>query len=307
MNILQHTVSDKITFKGIGLHTGAEVRVDILPAPEDTGIVFVRKDKDPNYFIEANAQNIVNTLAATTIGKNGITISTIEHLMAAIYGIEIDNAIIQVEGPEIPALDGSAGIFVKKIKEIGLKEQKKPRRFLKILQTISIEDDDKFIMVEPYDSFGVDVEIQFTHSVIGRQRYTCKHITSEEFERNISKARTFGFLSQVAEMRKNGLARGGSEKNAIVIGDTGVLNSEGLRFKNEMARHKALDLIGDLALLGGPLLAKITAKKNGHELHRRLMLELITKKDAMKYVSFEALPQIDNDWIWESQAVAAAF
>ncbi len=305
MKILQHTVSDKITFKGIGLHTGAEVKIDILPAPEDTGISFVKKEKDQKYIIKATVENIVSTLAATTIGKNGTTISTVEHLMAALYGLEIDNAIIVVNGPEIPALDGSAGVFVKKIKEVGLVQQQKPRHFIRILKTIQIEDGDRYIRIEPYDNFAINVEIQFAHSVIGKQQYICNNITSEEFERNISKARTFGFLSQVAEMRKNGLARGGSEKNAIVIGDSGILNSEGLRFKNEMARHKALDLIGDLALLGGPLLAKITARKNGHELHRKLMMKLINTDDAFKIISLESPFHIDNEWIWRDQAVAA--
>jgi len=305
VKILQHTVSDKITFKGIGLHSGAEVKIDILPAPVNTGIVFVRADKDPEYIIKANVKNIVSTLAATTIGKNGITISTIEHLMAALYGLEIDNAIIIVNGPEIPALDGSAGVFVKKIKEVGIKEQKEPRHFIRVLETISIEDDDRFIMIEPHDTFAINVEIQFSHCVIGNQKYICNNVTPEEFEKNISKARTFGFLSQVAEMRKNGLARGGSEKNAIVIGDDGILNSEGLRFKNEMARHKALDLIGDLALLGNPLLAKVTAKRNGHELHRKLMSKLIDTPNAFQIITVESPVHIDSDWNWKGQAVAA--
>ncbi len=311
MENLQHTLNKQVVFQGIALHKGVDVKVKVLPAPENTGIVFIRPDINPDVEIKASPENIVCTVAATTLGLGDITVGTVEHLMAALAGYGVDNAKILVYGPELPAMDGSAGLFLSKFKEIGLKEQGAPRKYIRVLKRLEVKDGNKSLVIEPYQSFALDVSISFDHPVIGVQHYRCSDLTFAEFDQNISRARTFGFLDQVEEMRKHGLALGGSRDNAVVIGDKAILNQEGLRFENEMARHKALDLIGDLALFSPALLAKVTAKRNGHELHRKLMLKLLADRDAWVTTSLlTEIPTIewsDQSWDrWSDQRVAVA-
>ncbi|OCC15388.1 UDP-3-O-[3-hydroxymyristoyl] N-acetylglucosamine deacetylase [Dissulfuribacter thermophilus] len=283
----QHTLKKEVKVAGIGLHTGEKVYMTIKPAPQDFGICFKRIDDGKEAIIPATYSNVCFTQLCTTIGiqtSEGMkTVSTIEHLMAALFGLGVDNALIEIHGPEVPSMDGSAAPFYSIMKKAGLRPQNSPRKFLKIKKRVAISIDDKEISIEPANHFLVDFEIDFDHSLIEKQRFISK-INSKCFERHIARARTFGFLHEVEYLRKNGFARGGSLENAVVIGENGVLNGDGLRFPDEFVRHKVLDLIGDLYLLGYRILGKVVSKKSGHTLHNALTHELIAQKDAWELV-----------------------
>lgn len=280
----QHTLGREVSFSGIGLHSGLPIALVVKPAPADTGIRFVRTDLGVE--IPALMDRVVDTTLATTIGKGEAMVSTTEHLLAALSGLGIDNAVVELNGPEVPIMDGSAGPFVHLLKKVERCPQEATRRMIKIIRELSCSAGDSTITVRPHNGFRVTCEIDFSHQLIRRQRYTVE-VTPKRFIKEISTARTFGFVEQVEQLRANGLALGGSLANAVVMDRTGILNAEGLRFNDEFVRHKVLDLIGDLALMGCPLLGHVIASKPGHGLHLSLMKELVAHPECWEFVALE--------------------
>jgi UDP-3-O-[3-hydroxymyristoyl] N-acetylglucosamine deacetylase len=283
-NELQHTVSNILYFKGIGLHTGKESQIIIKPAKADSGITFVRKDINPNVIIKAKADNVCSTMLRTSIGlkKDGDAkeaagcISTVEHLMSALWGAGIDNALIEVYGCEIPAMDGSAKVFYESFYESGIKELNAKRKYIEILKPISAESGDKIgasIAVYPSDDFEISYDMDFNHPLVQSGSFDMK-IDGFNFYGEISKARTFGFLKDVEYLKKSGLALGGSLDNALVLDETSVLNKDGLRYKDEFIRHKVLDLIGDLYLAGYRIKGRVLAKKTGHDMNSKIVKKI---------------------------------
>jgi UDP-3-O-[3-hydroxymyristoyl] N-acetylglucosamine deacetylase len=297
----QYTLRRSVSCRGIGLHTGLTVSMTIKPATENSGICFYRSDLAQKPAIPARMEQIVDTTLATTIGNGREKISTTEHLMAALHGAGIDNATIDIDSHEVPIMDGSAGPFVHLLKQGGLKRQRALRKVLRITKPISFSSGDKSIIIEPYEGFKITGSINFgDNELINEQSYSLD-ITPERFNNEIAEARTFGFVEQVEELWRNGLALGGSLKNVIAIhwDRRTVLNEEGLRFDDEFIRHKVLDLIGDLALLGGPVLGHVIADRSGHSLHHGLMQKIVDNPDCWEYVKFckhgdAVLPKIIN-------------
>ncbi|MCL4322755.1 MAG: UDP-3-O-acyl-N-acetylglucosamine deacetylase [Deltaproteobacteria bacterium] len=276
-NEFQCTVSDILFFKGIGLHTGKESSVVVKPAKANSGITFIRKDIKPDVIIKADAGNICSTTLRTSIGKNGGCISTVEHLMSALWGAGIDNAQVEVYGDEIPAMDGSARVFYEAFYESGIKELNKRRRYIEILKQVVVADNADnagiSIAIYPSDDFEISYIMDFNHPAVASGSFNMK-IDGFNFYKEISHARTFGFLKDVEYLKKNGLALGGSLDNALVLDETSVLNKEGLRYKDEFIRHKVLDLIGDLYLSGYRIKGRVVAKKTGHDINSKLVKKL---------------------------------
>ena len=258
----------------------------LSPGGANTGIRFIRKDLDTNNIVPAFMNRVVDTTMATTISEDNVSIATTEHLLAAINGLSIDNINIELDGPEVPIMDGSSAPFVDLLLEAGIKQQKSYRRLVKITREISFRDGDRHISIFPYDGFKVTAEINFKHDTIKRQVYSVA-VTPEKFVAEISKARTFGFLEDVETLQKNGLALGASLDNAVGIDQNGVLNKEGLRYENEFVRHKIVDIIGDMTLLGCPVLGHIVAYKSGHSQHLNLMEAIAATPDAWEFVELK--------------------
>jgi len=251
----QRTLKTSIKTTGVGLHTGARVDLNLRPAPPDTGIVFYRVDLPEPIVIPAHASNIGDTRLSSSLEKNGAKISTVEHLMSALAGLGIDNLYVDVSGPEIPIMDGSAGPFVFLLQSAGIEEQRAPKRYLRIKEAVEVRRDDKWARFEPFHGFKLDFTIDFPHPVFGTEsRQVVIDFAEHSYTKEVSRARTFAFMEDVEAMREAGLALGGSLQNAIVLDETRVLNSEGLRYDNEFVKHKVLDAIGDLYLLGHPLI-----------------------------------------------------
>lgn len=281
----QKTLKNKAIFTGIGLHSARETAMTLRPAEAGTGIVFHRVDMVPPVSIEAIAANVVNTKLSTTIGMNGAVVSTIEHLMAALRGCGIDNAHVDIDGPEVPIMDGSAAPFVAGIIAAGTKTLSKPRKYLVVRKPVTVMDGDKKVTIIPSRYFRVSFDMQFSHPAVKSQFKTVK-VNEEAFIRDYAAARTFGFLSEVEFLKANGLARGGSLENAVVIGDEGVINEEGLRFDDEFVRHKILDSIGDTYLAGYHIMGHVKAHKSGHELNHKFVTELLSRTDCWKLMEF---------------------
>lgn len=279
----QKTLKNKTVFSGVGLHSGKETTITLRPAEAGTGIVFHRTDLTPPVSIEAKTANVVNTRLSTTIGKNGAVVATIEHLMAALRGCDIDNIHVDINGPEVPIMDGSAVQFVEGIREAGIKVLSKPRKYLVVKKPVTVTDGDKKVTIIPSRYFKVSFDMSFNHPVVSNQSGTFK-FDEETFSRDFSPARTFGFLAEVEMLKANGLAQGGSLENAVVIGNDGILNEEGLRFDDEFVRHKILDSIGDLFLAGYHIIGHVKAYKSGHDMNHRLLTELLSKKECWKLV-----------------------
>jgi UDP-3-O-[3-hydroxymyristoyl] N-acetylglucosamine deacetylase len=279
----QKTIKNKVAFSGIGLHSGRETEVTLRPAEAGTGIVFHRIDLTPPVSIEARAVNVVNTRLSTTLGKCGAVVATIEHLMAALRGCGIDNAHVDINGPEVPIMDGSAAQFVQGIVEAGTKTLGKPRKYLVVKRPITVTDGDKHVTIIPSRYFKVSFDMRFNHPVVNNQFRTLT-FNEESFTEEISAARTFGFFAEVETLKANGLALGGSLENAVVIGNDGILNKEGLRFADEFVRHKILDAIGDLALAGYLIVGHVKAFKAGHDLNHKLVSELLARRDSWEIV-----------------------
>lgn len=270
---LQRTVKQEVSFEGIGLHTGRHSSVCLKPAPRDTGILFVRKDKDS--LIKASVNAVTDTAFATTIGYNGAKIRTVEHILAALAGLGIDNTFIEVNGPEIPILDGSSVGLTHLILTGGIAKQSKKRPFIRITHPIVLSDGHAEIAALPFEGRRITYRIQFHHHFLGEQKLSID-LTEESFVVEIAPARTFGFLKDVEYLKANGFARGGSFDNAIILGDKGIMNSTALRFKDEFVRHKILDLIGDLSLLGFPIHGHIIANKSGHTTNLKFLKKLLS-------------------------------
>lgn len=292
---MQRTLSQPAEIKGVGLHTGKEITMTVRPAAEDHGIVFTRVDLPAGENrILARWDNVIDTRLCTVIGNaQGARVGTIEHLMSALRGCGVDNAEIEIDGPEVPILDGSAAPFVALIDDIGTVEQAAPRRAIKILKEVIFRDGDKFARLSPSENSVFGGEIAFDHNAIGAQRYETT-LMNGNFRHEIAQARTFGFLHEVEYMRSQGLALGGSLDNAIVLDKDGVMNPDGLRFEDEFIRHKLLDAIGDLYLAGGPILGAYEGHKAGHAVNNQLLRTLFAAPDAWEiadvYGDENALP-----------------
>jgi UDP-3-O-[3-hydroxymyristoyl] N-acetylglucosamine deacetylase len=271
MPVRQRTIAEKITCAGTGLHSGRPAQLTLHPARAGSGIVFVRTDLPRPVEIAATPASLCRTHLATTLRRGSATIDTVEHLLAACYGLGIDNARIEVEGPELPGMDGSAAPFVALIRAAGSFEQDAPRRVVRVRRPVEIRDGDRRIRVEPALGLRISYEIEFEHPCIGRQALRDFPVLEESFERDIASARTFGFAGEVLALWRAGRARGASLDNTVVLDETRVLNRGGLRFADEFVRHKVLDLLGDLALLGGRLQGHVRVERGGHALHQRLV------------------------------------
>ncbi len=271
---------------GIGLHTGQTVNLRLLPAPVDSGLVFQRTDLD-NFVIEAAVANVAKVSYATTLMKKGVLIYTVEHVLSALRGCGVTNAIIEIDNLETPILDGSARGFIEAIDRAGIRIQEKPQKFLKIRRPFHLTDGKKRIAVSPSNDCSFCYDIDFTHPLIGRQRFE-RTLTPASYRSEVGVARTFGFLEDVEMLRRNGLIRGGSLENAIVLTGAGMLNQATLQFEDEFVRHKVLDLVGDLALVGYPVLARIDAQRAGHALHTALVSRILKEPALWELVEVEA-------------------
>lgn len=274
---LQRTIKNSITCEGIGLHTGRQAHMTLLPAPVNTGIAFIRTDLG-GMKIHASSSNTAGTGHATTLSSNGATVQTVEHLLAALAGLSIDNVFVQIDSDEAPIMDGSAGPFVRMIAEAGVQVQDMPAKALKIIKPIFVREGNKQLAVWPAERPGISYFIDFNHPMLKEQSLNY-HPSEDEFMREIADARTFGFLSDEKTLRANGLAMGASLDNAIVLGQDAVLNKGGLRYRDEFVRHKILDLIGDLSLVGMPIIGHIVAHKSGHRLNSQMAARLIENPD----------------------------
>ncbi len=283
----QRTFKQRASLDGIGLHSGANVRVTLAPAPADSGIVFVRDGVE----IPALSEFVVDTTMNTSLGRDGIRVGTVEHLLAALAGCGIDNARIEVEGPEVPIMDGSSDPFVSLVRRAGIHELRPARRFLLVRQPVTISDGDKLVRLSPArGKFSIHYTIDFKHPLISDQSFKIE-MTERSFQKDIARARTFGFKRDVEWLHKAGLARGGSLANAVVVDDFNILNSEGLRFPDEFVRHKILDAVGDLSLIGMPVIGHLTAVKSGHALNHQLVRKVI-ESDACEVVQPRAADEL---------------
>jgi UDP-3-O-[3-hydroxymyristoyl] N-acetylglucosamine deacetylase len=279
---LQRTLKQEVSFEGIGLHTGRYTKVRLKPAPRDTGIIFIRTDKD--LAIKASVGSVTDTAFSTTLGYNGIKVRTVEHILAALAGLGIDNLIIEVNGPEIPILDGSSIELTSLIIKSGIAKQSKKRPYIRITSPLVLTDGHAEIAALPYNGRYITYRIHFNHYLLGEQKLSLG-LTEETFALEIAPARTFGFLKDVETLKANGFARGGSFDNAIILGESGILNSTGLRFNDEFVRHKILDLIGDLSLSGFPIYGHIIASKSGHTTNLKFVKKLLSNPDYWELVS----------------------
>lgn len=283
--ISQKTINSAVSCSGIGIHSGVKVSITLNPAPIDSGIIFRRTDVEPaKSKVLANYKNVIETNLGTTISNEfGVKISTIEHLMAAIWGSGIDNLFIDIDNQEVPIMDGSSEPFVFLLECAGINVQDAPRRIIEITKKIRIEDGDKFIEVEPAKEFSVDFHIDFNHKQIQKQSFNY-HSTLASFKNDVCCARTFGFKNEIEYLNSKGLAKGGSLENAIVVGDDGIINKEGLRYQNEFARHKTLDFIGDIYLAGYYIIGHFYASKSGHGLNNKMLHKLFADESAWRVI-----------------------
>jgi UDP-3-O-[3-hydroxymyristoyl] N-acetylglucosamine deacetylase len=291
--IKQRTLKNVIRAMGVGLHTGKKVYLTLRPAPIDSGIRFRRIDLEVPVEILARPEKVGDTNLSTTLVEDGVRISTVEHLLSAIAGLGIDNAYIDLSADEVPIMDGSSGPFVFLIQSAGIVEQNKAKKFIKIKfikikKTVRVEEGDKWVEFQPFDGFKVSFEIDFDHPFFTRQKQTCQiNFSTTSFVKEVSRARTFGFQKDIEYLRANNLALGGSQDNAIVLDDYRVLNEDGLRYDNEFVKHKILDSIGDLYLLGHSLIGAFSGYKSGHALNNRLLLALLADTEAWEEVTFK--------------------
>jgi UDP-3-O-[3-hydroxymyristoyl] N-acetylglucosamine deacetylase len=282
----QRTVKDDVSCTGIGLHCGEKISLTIKPAPPDSGIRFVRNDLPDMPFIKACSENVVDTHLSTTLGSNGSTVSTVEHIMAAFFGMGIDNAVVEINGPEIPIMDGSSAPFIFLLNSAGIKEQKASKEFIVIKKALKVEEGNRSISIFPSKELKITYTIDFKHPMLKNQKYELS-FSGKDFVNEISRARTFGFLSDVNALREAGLAKGGSLDNAIVIDEFRILNEDGLRYKDEFVRHKILDFIGDIAIMGLPVIGHFVVRKSGHFLNQAMLKKLVKSKKCWKKLTLE--------------------
>jgi len=286
--IKQRTLKNVIRATGVGLHTGDKVRLTLRPGEPDSGICFRRVDLPQPVMIKATPENVGETTLSTTLVQGSVKISTIEHLLSALAGLGIDNALIDVSSAEVPIMDGSAGPFVFLLQSAGVREQDRPKHFIRIRRAIRVEDGDKWAAFEPFEGFKVSFTIDFEHPAFKSHIKTATmDFSSTSFVKEVSRARTFGFMKDIEFLRQNNLALGGSLQNAIVVDDDKILNEDGLRYADEFVKHKILDAIGDLYLLGHNLIGAFSGYKSGHALNNKLLRRLLEERDAWEMVSFE--------------------
>ena len=286
--VRQRTLKSSVSVTGVGLHSGEKVTLTLRPGATNSGIVFRRVDVKPVCEMKARADLVHDTRLSTCMEQDGVRVATIEHLMSALAGLGIDNACVEMNGSEVPIMDGSAGTFIFLLQSAGIVEQSAPKKFIRILKTVEVKQGDKWVRFEPYNGYKLTFTINFAHPVFAN---TKQHVTIELDEnayiRDISRARTFGFMHDVESMRAQGLALGGSLDNAIVMDEYRVLNADGLRFEDEFVKHKVLDAIGDLYLLGHPVIGAFSGFKSGHALNNALLRELLADEHAWEFVTFE--------------------
>jgi UDP-3-O-[3-hydroxymyristoyl] N-acetylglucosamine deacetylase len=279
----QRTLSSSVSCQGIGLHSGAAVTLTLRPAPANHGVVFVRTDLPQPVSIPATARYAVDSALATSLGKDGVRVGTVEHLLGALLGLGLDNVRVELDGPEVPIMDGIAGPFAYLVQSAGIRVQEAPKSFVVVKKAVHVRDGDKEASLSPCDRFRMDVAIDFHHPLISRQRLEWD-FSGRAFVREVSRARTFGFLRDVERLKAAGLARGGSLDNAIVVDDFSILNADGLRFPDEFVRHKALDAMGDLGLFGHPVIGHLKTVKSGHALHLKLVRQVLEDPSAYAVV-----------------------
>ena len=286
--LAQRTLSNSIKAFGIGLHSGEPITLKLLPAPTDTGIIFRRVDLDPVVEIKARAENVGDTTMSTSLTWKDVKISTVEHLLSAMAGLGIDNAYVEVNAAEIPIMDGSAGPFVFLIQSAGLHEQDAPKKFIRIKEKVRVPYNDAWAQVSPFEGFKVAFTGVWDHPVHKEHGTKASiNFNSTSFVKEVSRARTFGFMSDLEALKENDLALGASQKNAVAIGDDEILNEDGLRLENEMTKHKVLDAIGDLYLLGHNLVGSFEGYKSGHTVNNALLRELIARPETWEVVTYD--------------------
>ena len=302
----QTTIKQLVKTVGVGLHSGTKVELVLRPAPVDTGIVFTRTDLEPPLVFPADAMSVGDTRMASTLSNNGQRVSTVEHLLSACAGLGIDNLYIDVSAEEIPIMDGSASSFVYLLQQAGLQEQSAAKKFIRVLKPVEIREGtgktEKWARLEPYDGFKLHFFIEFNHPAVDGTVQTAEvDFEKVSFVKDVARARTFGFMQDVEMLRGIGLARGGSMENAIVMDEYRILNADGLRFDDEFVRHKILDAIGDLYLIGHPFLASYTAHKSGHGLNNQLLRVLLAQPDAYEIVTFDDIQGAPVSYSEQSQ------
>ena len=291
----QRTLKNVIRATGVGLHTGDKVFLTLRPAAPDTGIVFRRVDLPEPVEIRALPHNVCDTRLCSALEQDGVRIATVEHLMSAFAGLGIDNAYVDLTAAEVPIMDGSAGPFVFLLQSAGILEQPVPKKFIRVKKTVEVRENDKWVRFDPYFGFKIDFTIDFAHPAVDHTGQKVEiDFADNSYIKEVSRARTFGFMHEVEALRNMGLARGGSLDNAIVLDEYRILNSDGLRYDDEFAKHKVLDAIGDLYMLGYPLLGAFTAYKSGHALNNKLLRALMADADAWEYATFERAEEAPN-------------
>jgi UDP-3-O-[3-hydroxymyristoyl] N-acetylglucosamine deacetylase len=283
----QRTLKNSISASGVGLHSGSQITMKVHPAPPDTGIIFRRADLAPPVGIAALAMQVGDTRMGTVLKQGDVRISTIEHLMSAFAGLGIDNATVDLTAAEVPIMDGSAGPFVFLLQSAGIVEQNQPKRFARILRRVEVRDGDKWARFDPYPGFRVNFEIEFDHPLFKRNLSSASmDFSSTLYLKEVARARTFGFMRDLETLRKHNLALGGTLDNAIVLDESGMLNEDGLRYQDEFVKHKILDAIGDLYLLGHSIIGEFSGFKSGHGLNNKLLRELLSQPDAWELAEF---------------------
>jgi UDP-3-O-[3-hydroxymyristoyl] N-acetylglucosamine deacetylase len=302
----QRTLKNSIRATGVGLHTGKKILMTLRPAEPDTGIVFRRVDLAVAVDIPARAGNVGDTMLGTTLVNGEAKVSTVEHLLSAFAGLGIDNAIVEVSANEVPIMDGSAGPFVFLLQSAGIQEQARPKRFVRIVKSVEVRDGDKWARFDPYDGFKVNFEIEFNHPQFKRRSQKASmDFSTTSYLKEVSRARTFGFMRDLETMRAHNLALGGNLDNAIVLDDSRVLNEDGLRYEDEFVKHKILDAIGDLYLLGYSLIGEFSGFKSGHALNNKLLRTLLADSSAWEEVTFERPDQAPISYV-QPQALPEA-
>ena len=303
----QRTLKNTIRATGVGLHTGKKVLMTLRPGAPDTGIVFRRVDLPEPVSIRAQAENVGDTMLGTSLVKGEVRVSTVEHLLSAFAGLGIDNAIVDVSAPEVPIMDGSAGPFVFLLQSAGLEDQAVPKKFVRIRKRLRVEDGDKWAQFDPFDGFKVNFEIEFNHPIFKRRAQKASmDFSTTSFLKEVSRARTFGFMRDLETLRSRNLALGGNLDNAIVLDEFRVLNEDGLRYEDEFVKHKILDAIGDLYLLGHSLIGEFSGHKSGHALNNRLLRALLADSSAWEAVSFEKPEDAPISYVQAPQLANAA-
>ncbi len=301
--INQRTLKNVIRATGVGIHTGEKVFMTLRPAPVNTGIIFRRTDLDPVMEVPAFATHVGDTSMNTSLEQNGVRVSTVEHLMSAFAGLGIDNAYVDLSNAEVPIMDGSAGPFVFLIQSAGIEEQSAAKRFIRILKPVEVRLDDKWARFDPFDGFRVSFKIDFNHPVFrSHQSFASVDFSTTSYLKEIARARTFGFMRDIEMLRERNLVLGGSMDNAVVLDDYRVLNEDGLRYEDEFVKHKVLDAIGDLYLLGHGLIGAFSGYKSGHELNNILLRELLEQPSAWEEVTFDDSEAIPVSYAHPAQA-----